>query len=269
MAVVRDPGGDEAPTREVSVLRSLAELRAIEVERQADEKAALEAEAVARRRAREAAEQAVRDAETARIAAERDAQIAVDTARAAAEREARLQIEAAEAAERARHLIALEERRLADEMALRREVALRQRPRWMLALTALAIVLSIGLGWFALDRYHQATLAREALHRAVAEQARAHAVLRDAQGALDRLTHDLVDLQARIDEANHRLATERTEIERRATDEMLRKLRRRAAEIEDQRRKRAEELERLQRTAPVNVSDECLRNPLCKPGRDR
>jgi predicted nucleic acid-binding Zn-ribbon protein len=122
----------------------------------------------------------------------------------------------------------------------------------------------MGLGWFALDRYHQAALAREALARAIIEQTRARVVLQEAQGALDRLTHDLGDLQARIDEANHRLIADRTEIERRATNDMLGKLRRRAAEIEDQRRRRAEELEHLRRTAPVTVSDDCLHNALCK-----
>src|SRR5215470_13022166 len=84
---------------EESLIRSLAELRAIELQRQTDEQAAAEAAVQARRREREAAAQAARDAEAARLAAEHEAHAAAERAHAAAEREARLQIEALEAAE--------------------------------------------------------------------------------------------------------------------------------------------------------------------------
>src|SRR5262249_55422790 len=153
-----------------SVTRSLAELRAIELQRQADERAAIEAAVQAERHRRQAAEQAARDAEAARIAAERAAQIAAETARAEAERQARLQLEAAEAPERAGQLIALEERRLAEERALRREVALRQRPRWMVAITALAFATTAGLSWLAIDRHQDAAASRRARDLALVQR---------------------------------------------------------------------------------------------------
>jgi hypothetical protein len=268
METVEPAGASTAEDRnesdDRSVIRSLAELRGIEVQRQADERAAIDAAADARRRELLAAAQAALDVEAARTAAERAAQVAASEARASAERQARLQIEAVDAAERTRQLIALEERRLADERLLQREVALRRRPRWMVGLTALAFATAAGLAWFAVDRARDAAAARETRDRAIADRQRAMDVLRDAQVAFDKLTRDLVDLQARIDDASRRLTMEQTEADRRAAEDRLRKLRTRLADIEDQRRKREQELEHLKRVAPVKIRDECLANAVCK-----
>src|SRR6185436_16701817 len=102
----------DARRTEGSLLASLCELRAIEHQRVADERAAVEAAAQARRHEQETRERLARDAETARLAAERDAQLAIEQARADAEREARLRLEAAHAAETARQQIALDHQRL-------------------------------------------------------------------------------------------------------------------------------------------------------------
>jgi hypothetical protein len=184
---------------EESVVRSLAELRAIELQRQTEEQAAAEAAVQARRREREAAAQAARDAETARLAAERAAQVAAERARDAAERDARLQVEAVEAAERARRLIALEEQRMAAELAVRREAALRQRPRGLVALSAVALAAAAGLGWLALDRAHAADDARDARDRALAAVDRAEHATGQARQALAQTARELTELRVQLD----------------------------------------------------------------------
>src|SRR5262245_40732498 len=135
---------------ESSILTSLSELREIEQQRIADEHAAIERERAAEREARRAAEQARSDAEAARIGAGRDERLRIEQARVDAEREARLRVEASDAAERTRYQAALEQRRLEEEMQLRRAEILQKRPRWMVAVTALAVVAAVGLGWLAI-----------------------------------------------------------------------------------------------------------------------
>ncbi|HEY0482171.1 MAG TPA: hypothetical protein VGD37_31845 [Kofleriaceae bacterium] len=196
----------EPDRTEESLVRSLAELRALELERQAEERAAIEAAAAARHRDREAAEQAVRDADAARVAAELAAQVAAQTARATAEREARLQIEAIEATERARRLVALEEHRNAEELAIRREAALRQRPGWLLALAAGAMAAAAVLAWLALDRHREASAAAEARDRALAGLAQVQGIADAAHQALDERDREIAALRRRIDEAGRRLA---------------------------------------------------------------
>jgi hypothetical protein len=184
---------------EESVVRSLAELRSIELQRQTEEQAAAEAAVQARRREREAAAQAARDAEIARLAAERAAQVAAERARAAAEREARLQIEVIEAAERARRLVALEEQRVAAELAVQREAALRQRPHGLLALTAIALAAAAGLGWIALDRARATAAARDARDRALASVDRAERATGEARQAREQTAHELAELRVQFD----------------------------------------------------------------------
>jgi colicin import membrane protein len=201
-AVEPEPG---VPARsESSVVTSLAELRAIELQRQSDEQAAVEAAVQARRREREAAEQAVRDAEAARIAAERDAEQAARDAEAAriaaereAEREARLRIEAIEASERARWTVALEARRATERFEVQREAVRRQRPRGLIALTALAVISAAALGGFALDRQRDAEDARAARDHAIAARQRAEQAGREAQQAVERSEHALAELRTR------------------------------------------------------------------------
>jgi hypothetical protein len=197
-AAPADAAGSGSRSEE-SVIRSLAELRAIELQRQTDEQAAAEAAVQARRREREVAAQAARDAETARLAAERAAQVAAERAHAAAEREARLQIEALEAAERARRLVALEEQRMAAELALQREAALRRRPRGLLALSAVALAAAVGLGWLALDQARAATAARDARDRALAAVERAECATDEARQTLEQTARELAQLRVQFD----------------------------------------------------------------------
>src|SRR5262249_42633942 len=142
---------------EPSVLASLHELKAIEEQRIADERAVVERARADELEARRAAEQARVDAEEARLRAERDERIRIEEARVAAEREARLRVEAHEASERARHQAELDHHRLEQEMELRRAEVAKKRPTWMLAVTGLAVCGGIALAVFAYERAQQAT----------------------------------------------------------------------------------------------------------------
>jgi uncharacterized protein (UPF0335 family) len=248
---------------EESLLTSLSELRAIEAQRIADERAACDAAERARREARQAEEQRARDAEAARLAAARDAELAAEHARAAAEREARLRIEAAEAAERARHQVALDQQRLVEELALRREVARRQRPRWMIALTATAVTAAIALGAVALHSRRASADAQQRSAATLERCDRAEQQSRALAAELEQLSRDLAglgrDIAAAIDAA--RIA--QGDADRRAAQERLLRGRRRQREIEDQRLQRARELERQERIRGVKL-DDCLHDAVCR-----
>jgi Skp family chaperone for outer membrane proteins len=249
---------------EGSLLTSLNELRAIEHQRLADERAAIEAAIQAKRDERARAERIAQEAEAERIAAERDAQRAAEQARAEAERQARMAIEAAEAAERARHMVALEARRRDEEMALRREVARRQRPRWMMGLTGFAVTAAIGLAWFALERQTESRRAVAAQQRAVEAKANAEAEAQRAQQELDKLARELQELDSKVSNAVERVRIAQNEADRRAAQDSLRQLQLRQTELEEQQRRRDEERRRQERLGGIHVSSDCLNNAVCK-----
>jgi hypothetical protein len=254
----------EVARTEGSLVASLIELRAIEDQRLEDERAAIETAAAARRTEREARERAARDAEAARLAAERAAQVAADQARRDAEREARLRIETAEAAERARALVALEHERSMAELAVRREVALRQRPRWMIAVTALACSAALAAGWLARDRAQSAATAAAARDRAVVDRDRADQHAREAIADRDDLARQLAALGADVQAAIARGKATQDEIDRRASTDRLLRLQRRQAELAEQARLRDEERKRGDRLRPVVIPAGCLSAAICK-----
>lgn len=250
--------------QEGSLLASLSELRAIEHQRLADERAAALADMQARRDRQDAAARTAREAEAARLAAERAARLAAEQAHAAAEQQARLQIEAVEVAERVRHQAALDEQRLHEELTLRREVALRQRPRWMIAVTTIAVIAAIGLGGFAIERHRAGAVAQEARARAQEDQVRAERAMLEAKAALDQLTLDLADLDRKVAAAMLRVADAQSDADRRAAQDGLRQLQRRQADLTAQQHRREEERKQRERANGVKISQDCLNNAICK-----
>lgn len=245
-------------------MTSLAELRAIEEERVAAERAAVIEVAAARERARRAAEAQVRAAHDAEVAAARAAVIAREREREAAERAARVTIEAAEAAERARLEAALAQARLVGELALRRDTMARQRPTWMVAVTAAALVAAAGLGWYAVDRQRASAVAIAA--RQDAERARATAREEAAQAGreLDGMTTQLASLDGRI--ATSLAAYERA-ADARARDvaaAQLRTLRAEQAAIQQHKDDVRRRQDRLDRTRKFEISESCKKNPLAR-----
>jgi colicin import membrane protein len=199
---------------EASVMTSLSELRAIEHQRIADERAAIDRAIAAERDSKRAAEQAVRAAEEARLAAERDAVVRAEQARADAERELRLRVEAAEAAERARHQAALEQQRLDQEMELRRAEVAKKRPTWMLAVTMIAVVAGVALAIFAGLRAIAADDADARAQQAIAAKADAQRDAHEARAQLDKLEHDLDALDQRVHAAQDKVAAAQTAVDR-------------------------------------------------------
>lgn len=178
---------------ENSIITSLSELREIEKERIADEKAAVERERAAAIEAKRAAEQAKLAEDEARKRAEREEIIKIQLAQAEAEKQVRLRVQAEEAAERARLQAQLDEVRMREELELRRVEVAKKRPTWMVAVTALAFVAACGLTWFAVER------ARD---KAVADEKRAAAELAAKQAADEqtKMAKQLDELKLAIDE---------------------------------------------------------------------
>ena len=188
-------------------MTSLDELRAIHSQRIADERATFEAErmAIVENRRRGELEQAA--AAAAKLREERDAQIRIEEARVAAEREARMKLEAMEVAERTRYAAELDARRQAQELELRRAEVAKKRPRWMLAVTTIAVAAGIALGYFAVQSSRDADVASQ--KRAIAEQEKGQA-RRDAQAAEARvavIVKDLDSVHAKLEQANAVLTT--------------------------------------------------------------
>ena len=183
---------------ETSIITSLSELREIEKQRIADEKAAAERERNAAIEAQRAAEQAKLDEVEARKRAEREEIIKIQFAQAEAEKQARLRVQAEEAAERARLQAQLEEQRMREELELRREEVAKKRPTWMVAVTAMAFVAACGLTWFAVERSREKDRA-EAKGR-VALLARNQAEAEKAE-----MAKKLDELKVAIDEQDMRL----------------------------------------------------------------
>jgi colicin import membrane protein len=200
---------------ETSILASLDELKAIHHQRIADERDAVESE----RRARA---DAIRQAENTRIAAdqtrERDARDAVErehAARTAAEREARLRVVAATEAEQVRLGAELAARRQEAELELRRETIAKQRPRWMIAVTALAVCAVVVLGFAAVNHERAAAAARA---REVAAQNARDVAVADARAAkaqLERVDGEIAQLQDQVDHAIDRVVNAQRDADRR------------------------------------------------------
>jgi hypothetical protein len=183
---------------ESSIITSLSELRAIEQQRIADERAAAERRKLADLDAQRAAERARIEAADARARAEREELMRIERARADAEREARLRIEATEAAERNRLAAQLEERRVAEEIELRRAEIAKKRPTWMVGVTIAAGIAAIALAWFAVDRSHQAEQAQAASERAIAARQAALDALKETEERMATLQADAAAIDARI-----------------------------------------------------------------------
>ena len=188
---------------ENSIITSLSELREIEKERIADEKAAVERERAAAIEAKRAAEQAIIDADESRKRAEREEIMKIQLAQAERERQARLRVQAEEAAERARLQAQLDEQRMHGELEIRRIEVAKKRPTWMVVVTALAFAAACGLTWFAVERSRAKAIADQ--KKTVAELAAKQA--QEEQAAMGK---KLDELKLAIDEQD-KLLTKATQ----------------------------------------------------------
>ncbi|HEY1546249.1 MAG TPA: hypothetical protein VGG28_00445 [Kofleriaceae bacterium] len=218
--------------RETSIVASLDELKLIHMQRLADERAAIARARAARDAESHAREQARRDAETAERQALLDAELRVHTARQAAERDARVRAETEQATEQARLDAQLAAERDAGERSLRREAILRQRPRWMIALTIAALIGTAVFGFSAAQHARDIETARA--REAVAQQQRDEAK-RDAQAATAQvaaLETKLAALNDEVARAVARVGAAKQDIDRKSALDALVAARKKVADAE-------------------------------------
>jgi hypothetical protein len=199
---------------ESSIMSSLSELKAIHHERIADEQASFERARMAEIEARRSAEEAVRAAEAAKLREERDAQVRIEEARVAAEREARLKLEAAEASQRARYAAELEQQRQLQETELRRAEIAKQRPKWMIAVTGVAIAAGLALGVFAIQSAREAEAARAKQVIAEHEKQLAHEQAAQARIELEGLEKAMDSSDAKLGELTRSLQVAQNDADR-------------------------------------------------------
>lgn len=245
-------------------MTSLAELREIEQERIASERAAIAAEALGQKRALIEAEQRAKDAAEAKLLAERTEEIRIAREREQAERAARMQVEAVEATERARLAAALEQERTVQELDLRRQEVAKKRPTWMVAVTIGAVLLAGALTWFGIDRYQQAEAAnvQETLAKKEADDARRERDL--AIERMDQMNGQLAELSKRVDEAIEQVIIADGVAARAAAKQNLDRLRTKEAEIKRQRDLEAARIAKIKRNIKVEISDACKKSALAK-----
>jgi hypothetical protein len=250
--------------RENSVLFSLRELRQIEESRVQEEEHAVRTAEQARIAAAQEAERKRREAEEAKIRAEREEVLRIEMAREGAEREARMRVESAEAMERQRSQAALEQQRLAHEMELRRAEVAKKRPTWMLVVTGGALVLTIGLVIFAVQRKHESDVAKAAA--ALAEQEKI-----EAQETLKHLTDDINEQDNRLKAAESAVTVAQTDADRKAAQANLvaaqanlDRLRKQKIEAEQRQAAAAASAAKAERAKGLHISKECQDNPLAK-----
>lgn len=222
---------------ESSIMTSLSELRAIEQQRIADERAARERQRLAEIEARRVAEQARIAAEQARLRAEREERLRIEEARIEAERQARMRVEAEEAAERARLAAVLEQERLAQAAELRRAENAKKRPTWMVVVTGAALAIAVGVGWLAVDRAAQRDEAEAQRIAAVHATQEAKRKARQTREELERFSVQLAELDARVEKAEQVLLAAQTRADRERAAAEIAAANRQRAEI---RRKQAE-----------------------------
>jgi hypothetical protein len=249
--------------KQESVLASLSELREIEEQRVADERAAVEAAELAVTAAREAEARRKEEAIAATARAEHDAKLAIEHARLAAEREARLKIEATEAAERTRQQAVLAETRFAQEMELRRAEVARKRPTWMVAVTAVAMLAAFALIYVAIDRTRASEQAKEREQVAKLQQKEMRRELDELTTQFSLLETELTSLSAKTTKALDDLAKADTEAKRKSLAEEIRQNQAREREIRHKQELIEIERTKKKRKEEIKVPQKCLDNAVC------
>ncbi|MBA3463094.1 MAG: hypothetical protein H0T46_24265 [Deltaproteobacteria bacterium] len=245
-------------------MTSLAELRAIEEERVAAERAQVIAEADGKQRATEAAAARIKADAEAKLAAERAEQIRIAKEREDAERAARMHVEAAEAMERARLAAALEAERTAQELDLKRQEVAKKRPTWMIAVTMGAVLAAGALTWFGIDRYNEAEISRKNEEAANEAKRQAEHEMEESRARLVAMETDLAALDKRVGTAIDQVVAATSAAERKAAKDNLDRLRREEQELRRKQQEEKDRLAKIKRKEKVIISEECKRNSLAK-----
>jgi colicin import membrane protein len=203
----------QAARFEGSLMTSLAELKNIEQQRLADERAAVIRADELRKHAAAEAERTAREESERKLREEREAAIAIEQAKVAAERELRLRVEQAEQAERARQMMALEQERQQQEMELRRAEVAKKRPKWMMAVTGLALALAAVLVVFTVKAIASSDEALTAKEQSDLVAKKASDEAEKMRAELDKLETDLRALDGNLKVALDKVAIAQTKAE--------------------------------------------------------
>ncbi|MDQ3336021.1 MAG: hypothetical protein M4D80_12700 [Myxococcota bacterium] len=238
-------------------------MRAIEEERVADERAAVQAAHCARIAAREAEDRAVADAAAVKAREEHEAKLAIELAKVEAEREARLKIEATEAAERTRQQAILAETRLAQEMELRRAEVAKKRPTWMVAVTVVATLAAFALIYVAIERTRTSEQAKERARIAVAQEREMRRQLEDLSASLVALEAQLDKLSGRTSKAITDLAEAEGAAQTAAAKKEIDRLRAEERDLRNRQEQIRIEKERIKRKEIIKIDKKCLTQAIC------
>ncbi len=254
----------QATNRDDSVAFSLKELRELEQRRLADEHGKRTAAAAAVAQAQLDAEDAKVAAIEAAARADREARYRVEAARVEAARQERIAVQAAEAQARAQHEAELSAQRLAEEMAIKRIEAHKKRPRWMLAVTAVAIVASAILVGFTVQAVASSNRANIDVIAANHDRDDAIQAQKAADDKLVATQAELARLDGVVNAAIDRVgkATNAAEARKAAAEAAAARADLAAAQ---QRAEQARiDHEHQIRVGPVKISEKCLQNSLAK-----
>ena len=249
---------------ESSIITSLSELRAIEQQRIADERSAIERARQAELDAQRAVEQARMEAEELRVRVQREQLLQIEQARVDAEREARIRVETSEAAERVRLQAALEQQRMQEELELRRAEIMQKRPRWMIALTTLATVAAIALAWLAIDFARARELSDQEKQVAIENARIAKQDQETARLELVRLEASLAALDAQMSDAQKRLLVAQNDADRRRVAAEIAEANRQKYEMKQRIAKAQQDAFDKERKGPVTIDKRCLDNAFAK-----
>jgi tRNA uridine 5-carbamoylmethylation protein Kti12 len=147
---------------------------------------------------------------------------------------------------------------------VRRIIALRTRPRWMIAVTCMALIAALAAGWLALEARRDMAAAIEDRNHAIDARASAQAQAHEAEAASDRLTHEVSELEAKIEAAIQRGITEQSDADRRRSLDQLRRLQRQRAEVVARQRQAERDRQNTERRAPLVVPAACRDNAICQ-----
>ena len=245
-------------------MTSLAELKNIEQQRLADERAAvIRADELRKQTAADAERHAIEHAER-KIREEREALLAIEQAKVAAERELRLRVEQVEAAERSRQQLALETERQQQEMELRRAEVAKKRPKWMMAVTSMALACAAVLVVLTVKAFAASDEANQARDDAdkIAEKATIEAERMRVE--LEKIDTDLKALDGNLKIALDKVAIAQTKAEARAAGEEVKRI----ADAKHAAKVRAAKLEadRLYqiRIGGAHVDKDCEGQAVCR-----
>lgn len=243
-------------------MTSLAELKNIEQQRLADERAAVIRADELRKHAAAEAERMAREDSERKLREEREAAIAIEQAKVAAERELRLRVEQAEQAERARQMMALEQERQQQEMELRRAEVAKKRPKWMMAVTGLALALAAVLVVFTVKAIASSDEAQTAKEQADLVAKKAADEAERMRIELDKLETDLRALDGNLKVALDKVAIAQTKAE---ADAAAKEVRRIADEKRTAQARAAKlEADRLYQIRIGGLKNVCTGDAICR-----